>query len=328
VIVSFSMGLIALMMLNGNNEKNFGVLPVFSGLLAYGLLELMVQQKHHYKSGVDDALLWGSGSCIIAGVNVMGDISATLNAVFILIFALYFFLRFANSLAGVVATLSFLATVFLLYTPAGYFAISTAPFLMLLLSAGIYFLADNLYRQSNCRFYKQGLLLIKITMLIALYAAVNYFVVREASVSLFNIDVKENESIPFGWLFWCFTIFIPAAYIFWGIKKKDAVVLRVGLLLVAAIVFTVRYYHSVLLPETAMTFGGLLLTGIAYWLIRYLKQPKHGFTYAETTDNNPMNKLNIEALVIAETFNTAQPDDNTKSFGGGSFGGGGASGEF
>ena len=77
-----------------------------------------------------------------------------------------------------------------------------------------------------------------------------------------------------------------------------------------------------------MTVGGLLLTAIAYGLIQYLREPKNGFTYQLGFDKHLLDKMNIEALIIAETFTTTVPAENNTGFGGGSFGGGGASGDF
>lgn len=77
-----------------------------------------------------------------------------------------------------------------------------------------------------------------------------------------------------------------------------------------------------------MTVGGLLLTALAYALIKYLQQPKYGFTYQTIYDKHLPDKINIEALVIAEIFSAVQPADASAGFGGGSFGGGGASGDY
>lgn len=329
VIVSFSMGLVSLIFLNSMQaESIFAALLIFFGMISYGLLEVMVQHKHHYNSGVDDALLWMCGAGIVGGLNMANNISASGNSVIIFIIAFYFLLRFANAVMGVLVVLSLLSIVLLTCSKLGVAAKTTAPFLLMLLAFGIYFFGKKLSLQTSARHYKNSLILIQVMSLIAVYTAVNYFVVREASVALFNLTLTEGEGIPFGWLFWFFTFFIPCVYIFRGIQKKDVVLLRVGLLLVVAIVFTVRYYHSILPAEIAMTVGGLLLTALAYALIKYLQQPKYGFTYQTIYDKHLPDKINIEALVIAETFSAVQPADASAGFGGGSFGGGGASGDY
>ena len=196
-------------------------------------------------------------------------------------------------------------------------------------SALVYFFTQQLLKSGKWKQYSNGLLLASISALVCFYAAGNYYVVREASIAMFNLDLKEGQDIPFGWLFWIFTIAIPLLYITRGIQKKDAVLLRTGLLLVAAVIFTVRYYYHLLPAETAMVAGGILFIGIAYTLIKYLHEPKYGFTHKEQNDAFFMDKLQVESLVIAQTFSgPALPADTGTQFGGGSGSGGGASGEF
>jgi hypothetical protein len=45
---------------------------------------------------------------------------------------------------------------------------------------------------------------------------------------------------------------------------------------------------------------------VAYVLIRYLRQPRRGFTYKEEKEYTAINKLEVEALVINQTFGTPQ----------------------
>ena len=328
VIATFSMGLISLIFLSALNENIFGILLFFFGLICYAVLEIMVQRKHHYKSGVDDALIWASATCFIGGLNVATTISPTGNAILIFIIALYFLLRFTSALMGVIAVLVLFALVFLVYSKFGLFAKATISFLLLIIAAGTYLFTKKLSQQNAYRHYKNAFILIGVTTLICIYAVVNYCIVREARIELFGLNLKEGEGIPLGWLFWFFTFIIPFVYIFRGLQKKDVVLLRVGLLLAAAIVFTIRYYYAVLPLELVMVIGGLVLILIAYAVIQYLQKPKHGFTYTINTDKNLLDKINLEGIVIAETFTPVQPADSNTSFGNGSFGGGGASGDF
>ena len=116
-----------------------------------------------------------------------------------------------------------------------------------------------------------------------------------------------------------------------GIQKKDAVLIRMGLILIAAIVFTVRYYYHFFPTETAMMIGGLIMIAIAYTLIKYLKVPKHGFIDEEQNDSTSIARKQIESLIIAETFGQTKIETqtgNNTEFGGGSGGGGGAGGDF
>jgi len=188
-------------------------------------------------------------------------------------------------------------------------------------------LIKNLEKKESLKNYEHCFTIIIIASLLSFYAAGNYYVVREVSNSMFGLGLNDNESIPFGWLFWIFTITIPLLYILRGVQKKDVVLLRIGLILVAAIVFTVKYYYTVLPVEILMVLGGAIMIAISYAVTNYLAQPKNGFTSVRLNSRPDKDKLNIEALLIAETFGATEPAADAK-FGGGSTGGGGASGEF
>ena len=326
VIACFSLGLFSLIFLD-SIERSMGGLTIFFGLLSYAALEFFIHTKHHYRSGVDDALLWITGICIVAGINLLGDISSSGNAVIIFVLATYFFLRFTDMLMSAIAGIALLSVFFFYYSPLGSMAKATTPFLLMGIAALMYFFIKRTAQQNSNRHYRHCGIVLEISMLICFYAAANYYVVRETSNSMFHLGLKENESIPFGWLFWILTILIPLGYVFAGVRKKDAVLLRVGSIAVAAIVFTVRYYHSVLPLEIVMLLGGIILIAVSFALTKWLAQPKKGFTSAEISKRYLMDKMNIEALVIAETFGS-QVQENDPKFGGGSFGGGGASGEY
>lgn len=329
VILIFTMGLISLLVLSSGSEKAFGGLFIFFGCCAYAALELMIKNKH-YRSGVDDALTWAAGACIIGGLNGLSNISAQANALIVFLLALLLFLRFSASLMAAVAGLALLALLFFTLVKFGETAKAVTPFVLMIASAVLYFFSRQWLHSDKWKHYHSGLLLLSITALICFYAAGNYFVVREASVAMFNLYLKEGQDIPFGWLFWVFTVAVPVLYIVRGIQKKDAVLLRVGLLLVAVIIFTVRYYYHVLPAEIAMVLGGIVLIVLAYALIKYLQQPKYGFTCKEPKDKFFMDKLQVEGLLIAQTFSGPPqvPADTGTQFGGGSGSGGGASGQF
>jgi hypothetical protein len=329
VILIFGLGLCSLLFLSAGSEKTIGGMFVFFGFCIYGGLELMVNNRH-YNSGVDDALMWMSAGCIIGGLNAVANISAQTNAIIIFIITLFLFMRFVSMVMAGIASLALLAILFFTVIKIGSIAKAITPFVLMIASALIYFFTQSMMKKEYSKHYTAGLLLVSVTALVCFYAAGNYYLVREASIAMFDMHLKEGQDIPFGWLFWLFTIAIPIIYIIRGIQNKNAVLLRVGLLLVAAIVFTVRYYYHIIPAETAMVIGGIIFIGIAYALIKYLHEPKYGFTYKEQSDKFFMDKLQVESLVIAQTFSgpPLPASDTGTQFGGGTGGGGGASGEF
>ena len=134
--------------------------------------------------------------------------------------------------------------------------------------------------------------------------------------------------MPFGWIFWALSVIIPLIYIYAGIVQRDTLILRTGLLLIIALIFTIRNYYRLLSIEVEMIAGGMILIGGAYALIKYLQQPRRGFTSLPSL-SGAENNLQLESLIIAQTFNQAQPaTGNQTTFGGGSGGGGGAGSEY
>ena len=141
-----------------------------------------------------------------------------------------------------------------------------------------------------------------------------------------NGPVPKGAAASF---FWAWTFIVPIAYIGFGIKWKDIMLIRISLILIAASVLTFRNYYHVLSAGTALTLAGGAILVIIYWIIKYLKQPKHGFTLAEPDEVRVEDNVNIEPLIIAQTFAAPQAakPEGVKP-GGGDFGGGGSSAGF
>lgn len=327
VIAFFSYGLLTLMMADALDKSIAGIV-IFYGLITYAALEAIIRSKKHYQSGVDDALLWMAAGMLLGGISYGIDASEQQICTVAFVISLLAMLRFTDRIMSVVATLSLMAIVFFTCANIGGAVKAIVPFVLMALSAFLYFGAKKAAKLPGLTHYTQCLKMVEITALLMLYVSGNYFVVRELSDTMFDLNLTPGDSIPFGWLFWIFTFIIPAIYLFFGIRAKDVVLLRVGLVLFAAIVFTVRYYHTVAPIEVVMTLGGIALLGISYALIRWLKEPRYGFTSEELRPANAEAPIQIESLVIAETFAAPTAAPNATQFGGGSFGGGGAGGEF
>ncbi|RAJ88104.1 hypothetical protein CLV59_101869 [Chitinophaga dinghuensis] len=303
IIAIFSMGLFGLMLLSGNaSEGTFRGLLFFCGIISYAAAELLIKGKHHYKSGADDALIYFSAICIFYGV-LLGthyENEIRTSALVITIISVYISLRFADMIATAAA---FGGLMWLLYS------FIPNPWVIMIVSLGSYLLAVRL----KYKYYASNALVLQSLALLTLYAAGNYFVVRELTGRTLSI-------------FWVSTVLIPLIYLFLGVYKKDRTLLRIGLLLIAAMVFTIRYYHSIAPLEVAMTFAGAGMIAIAYVLLRYLKTPRHGFT-SEEDDEEQTGALQLESLIIAQTFHKSAESDHV-NFGGGTGGGGGASGDY
>jgi uncharacterized membrane protein YgcG len=193
----------------------------------------------------------------------------------------------------------------------------------------VYLFIQKIKHREGLNCWMDCILVAEFFSLAIICLAGNYFIVRECREKLLNQYVYEGENdIPFAYLFYFFTVAIPVAYLYAGIKLKDFVLLRVSLVALAFSAFTFKYYFSTGHHEISFTVAGDLLLIISITLLRYLKTTRNGFTSENIIDDQWSNS-NAEAFISSPTLggNKGAPTDTPKE-GGGSFGGGGASGEF
>jgi uncharacterized membrane protein YgcG len=144
-----------------------------------------------------------------------------------------------------------------------------------------------------------------------------------------NLSLADGEDIPYAFIFYMLTVIIPVGYLFFGIRNKDIVLLRVSLIAVAFSVFTFKYYFSLGHPEITLTLAGAILLGVSLLLLNYLKVIRYGFT-RENHLPEKWQSMNVEAIIVSQTLGGNQPstDAVSETGGGGEFGGGGASSDF
>lgn len=328
IIALFSLGLLALMT-GVDSSGGIAALFIFGGIAAGAALEFIIHRQDHFRSGVDDALLWMTMTFTTTGIALAIDTNsaaAVCRIVFLLTLAGA--LRYVDRGMALTAFASLLGIVFYVGMEWGGFGRTILPFLIMAVSIACYILCKTLSAKERHRHHRSGLTVVVAATLLSFYAAGNYFVVQQFSINL--LDHSAAIPLPLGVLFWILTVAVPLLYIVRGLQKKDVIFLWTGLALVTAAVFTIRYYHSILPLEWALVAGGAILILLSYALIKYLRTPRYGFTAEEDDDNHGVLNLTIESLVIAETFHAQGQSTapNDFQFGGGSGGGGGAGGQF
>jgi hypothetical protein len=309
------------------NDRIFFSITIVFGCLIYAALEWIVRVKRHYRCGVDDALLWLALICFVADIGIYFTFRGLWMSLLIFVLSLAATIRFANSVMSAVSFCAFIAVIFYSITPAGTIAKTILPFVSMLIGVAVYLMVIKCKHQHSFRHYRHCFMVIEALSLITIYASVNYFVVRELSIKMFDLHLPQNASITGGWFFWVCTLILPLIYIARGLQSKDHLILRVGLLLIAATIFTFRYYYSIAPIEQVLTFAGIILIAIAYVLIKYLQTPRFGIVDRQP-EQHLQDGVNVESLVIAGSFKEAPAPDEGFRFGGGSTGGGGATGQF
>lgn len=314
------------------------VIAIVCGIGAAVVLETVIRTSRHYHSGLDTAALYTALLCIIGLIlylyfennysqqseDLIGG--RTAGGIFILALTLAILaaatLRYADRLVAACTYLAYLALVvnFLFYIPTGRLLL---PFGIMLASAAAYALQEKARRRDDFFYYESVLNVVKLLALLTFYLGGNYLIVREGNAALLNLP--QSTQIPFAPLFYLFTVAVPLAYIYFSLRRANRMMLLVGLAVVCFSIYTYHHYHSLLPPEIAAIIAGIFLIALVAWALHYLRTARHGLT-AVAEDNEP--HFNLESMVVAQTAHAPTPQATGFEFGGGSSGGGGATGRF
>jgi len=296
------------------------------GIGSFVVLEKFFIRKNHYKSGVTEAILYHACGFTIGGIAGLSDFD---NTQLLLIACLVVFsfsaIRYLDLITTVAAIASVAALLFYNCFEAGGIFKQIIPFVFILSFSASYFITKKLQKRADLNVWSNNLLLVEAISLVLIYVSGNYLVVRELSVNLMDLELTEGADIPFAFLFYFLTIFIPLLFLYVGIRNKDMVLLRVSLLVLACSVFTFKYYYSLGHTEITLTLAGVFLIGITIALMHYLKSIRNGFT-RENLLSEKWQSLNAEAFIISQTMggNQSVNQDRGEVGGGGDSGGGGA----
>ncbi len=300
VIVLGAAGLLALV---SDGMHSFPTFIIVFGILCYGGLELMVNSNNHYNSGVDNilmiaAILFIAGG-IASGIHVYTPIENVLIYGISCIICTYLCYRFTDALMGAGAVVSFLLSLIALL--GSFLPLYIVHIPALVCCYLIYKYAAKAAKNETVikfHFISQS---IALTALVLLYLCGNVFVLDNITPELTERTPAANFVANI--FYWSWTMLAPVIYVAYGIRKRDIVLIRTGVLLVAVAVLTFRYYHSIMSVEAAMILGGGAFLIISYCLIQYLREPKHGFTFQP--DAKPKGELSVEDLITERIITRA-----------------------
>jgi hypothetical protein len=302
---------------------------LFLGSILYGAAGWWVAEKlfiarQHYKSGVNEALIYHACAFTITGAAGFFDFNGhVLGAVALLVFG-WTAIRYLDVLCTLAAMLALGGLLFFeLYNVSAVRAF--IPIVFLVAFVPVFWLSRQMRKREALVAWHTQLVVVESVSLLVIYAAGNYLVVRMLSENLMDLSLEPGEDIPLAWFFYSTTVVIPLLYLYVGLRQKDVVLLRVSLLAIAFSVFTFKYYFSLGHPEITLTVAGIVLLAITWALMQYLKVMRHGYT-REQLRSSRWAALQAEALVISQTLGGTTV--HGKNFGGGASGGGGAQSSF
>jgi hypothetical protein len=325
-----------IIMASESNKDSLAILCLFFALCLTALNEFFIRDRHWYRQGSDNALCYASIICFVVGFGLAFKVEANLSQALLCLFFLTLgAIRYGDPILTFGSFYTLITSISFVFEEKE-ISYLMLPFVGAGVALGVYFLAKYMSKQESLFYWKDCFTVLEIASLFVFYASINYWAVAllfeksptnefsEGGVE--NLETLQNGLSPsFLIIFAVLTALVPLAYMILGIKNKDRILWIMGGLGIAASILTYRHYHSIMPFEWALTLAGIAFLALAYFLMHYLKAPRNGFVYAPERHKNSL----IEALVINQLVQQtpAAPDDSVR-YGGGDFGGGGASGDF
>lgn len=301
---------------------------IYAGIGFVGT-EFFAQQKNT-EQGLQDTFLIGSLLLLAVAIGVLTNGKELPIAIIASLFSILTYLRYINRISILIFSLASTATLAYSLFEIGTVGKTILPFVLMVYALGIYFICKKFTQKVKFPFYHKGILLLKNFGLILFYFSGNYLVVRELSVALLGSEIAPNSDIPFAFFFYAFTFIVPVAYIIFGLKLSNRIMLWIGLLTTGFSIYTFGLYYPIVSIEVALTLGGLIIFAIAYLSIKKLKDKTTGTTFQPDRFINSNDFMHTEALILTAQFGL-KPENSVNSpmeFGGGGFSGGGSEGSF
>jgi hypothetical protein len=326
IVLSSITGLLILVVMNADDEV-LSVLSIIYGLISLLVLDrVFIVSKNHFKSGITEAILYHSILFIMMGCIEFFEESPAPYAIVLCCIGAFSAYRYLDliSTAGALGTFGWLV-LYLLYQAGGYVQ-QIIPIVFIVMFTPLFFFFRSRRQNPKAEPWENCLIVAESISLLFIYAAGNYWVVRELSVELLKLELQEGQDIPMAFVFYGLTVVIPVLYLSLGIKNNDLVLIRVSLAVLAFSVFTFKYYFSLGHHEIMFTVSGVILLLISVSLLRWLKIPKHGYT-RENILNEKWANSNAQAFIVSQTLGVSRPEEQSH-YGGGESGGGGAASKF
>lgn len=316
-------------MLDGNSQSGVGVFMIVFGVGSFFMAEkVFIEKNNHFRSGVAEAMAYSACGFLIFGIGLLTDENEHVLLMAGVAVLGYMSIRFLDLLCHLLGILTLAGLIFYeCYQLGGIFQ-QIIPFVIIFSFSAIYWLARRLRKNEDSYLWDDNLRLTEFLSLLIIHAGGNYLVVRECSIELLDLSLQPGEDIPLAWFFYAFTAISPLILIYRGVSLRSIGLIRIGTVTLVLSIITFRYYFSIAPPEVALMVGGLMVLSVAAWLFNYLKMERSGFTREKLLTRQLVSN-EVTAFAVSQTMggNVTKPAESFKG-GGGSFGGGGATGDF
>jgi hypothetical protein len=329
--------------LTHSSEQTNGVFLLIGAALSYAAAEIAVSQGRLYRYGIEEALAVGSVGFLCVGMQFAlfsGSLLPASDAAHSLVPA-----------AGAVSSLwiwrrfglwyGFLAAmVFAVFLPGYWTSSHSAQHVIVALLYAIGLIGVTASRSRHYFDYvEDDCSLVEAFLWLGIYLAIN---LQLSSLNLSghwwrgDTSAASEFARPFFWTTWVLTWVLPPVVLGRGVRHKDRFVIAVGAIIAVLTFVTNKPYLGWPRHTWDPMLLGILLTGVALFIQRWLARGRGGirggFTAARLSEKDKqwMNATSaVLGLVTPQSITPSpQPTSADVHFGGGASGGGGAGGDF
>jgi hypothetical protein len=329
--------------LTHSSEQTYGVFLLIGAALSYAAAEIAVSQGRLYRYGIEEALAVGSVGFLCVGMQFAlfsGSLLPASDAAHSLVPA-----------AGAVSSLwiwrrfglwyGFLAAmVFAVFLPGYWTSSHSAQHVIVALLYAIGLIGVTASRSRHYFDYvEDDCSLVEAFLWLGIYLAIN---LQLSSLNLSghwwrgDTSAASEFARPFFWTTWVLTWVLPPVVLGRGVRHKDRFVIAVGAIIAVLTFVTNKPYLGWPRHTWDPMLLGILLTGVALFIQRWLARGRGGirggFTAARLSEKDKqwMNATSAVLGLVTPQSITASPQPTSADvhFGGGASGGGGAGGDF
>ena len=325
------------------SEQTTGVFFLIFATICYVAAEVAVSKARLYRYGIEEALAVCSVGFLCAGIQVAffsgspywpkPDAVQMVVPAAGAIFSLWIWRRFGFSYAFLAAM------IFVLFLPGSWTSSHSAQHLIVAMfyATGLVVVASVRSRH-RFDYLDEVYSLVEALLWLGIYLAIN---LKLSSLDLptqwwGGARATSEFAKPFYWTTWVLIWCLPPIVLARGIRQKDRFVIAVGAIVTILTFVSNKPYLGWVRHTWDPMLLGILLTGVAIFIRRWLARGpggiRHGFT-AMRLSGKDKNWMNVGSTVfgllsphpITPAPQTSSPDVR---FGGGHSGGGGATGDF
>jgi hypothetical protein len=340
ISVGASAGLFFVVLLSRPSQQTTGVCFLIFAAVSYAVAEAAASQARLYRYGIEEALVVCAVGFLCAGMQGALFIgrpfspAQSLVPVAGAVFSFWIWRRFGLSYAFLSAM------IFVVFLPGYWTSSSSAQHLIVAVFYATGLVAVAVVRSRHRFGYlDESYSFVEALLWLGIYLAINLKLLSLNLPAQWWGGALAASGLfprPFYWATWVLIWGLPPIVLARGIRQKDRLIIAVGAIAAILTFISNKPYLGWVRHTWDPILLGILLTGVAVFLRRWLARSpggiRYGFTAARLLGTDKQ-WINVGAIVLGPLSpHSITPDPQPSSrdfhFGGGQTGGGGAGGDF